>query len=154
MMMNRNKNGSKSDHSWSHIDNKSDRDLENWSNWSTINHKKSKVMNINTDNANVAYLAEIEKMRNNHYQLIQFQAKKWSISQNKNYLHPQLINDNYILSKLSNKKMYYKSVQSNMINPKNSKGVNSKLESWEIQSYAPYSDYSFPSKIEINQLDI
>ena len=88
-------------------------------------------------------------MRNDHTQLIQFNPKKLYISQNKHLLNLQTIDDNYILDKMSHKKMYYKSAQSKMVNPKSASYFNQRRHgSLDMPSDAPYSDYILPSRVD------
>ena len=105
-------------------------------------------MYIDTNDSNISSLYKIEQKRHNHTKTIQYNPHKLGISTNKNYMHPQIINDNFILSKLSKEKMYYKSIQSNMVSPKGIKNTNRKRRgSMEIISNQSKC-YVMPTKSE------
>lgn len=83
-----------------------------------LKNKMKKIEYIDTSDSKISSLYNIEQMRHHHTKTLQYTPQKLGITNNKNYVHPQIINDNYILSKLSKQKMYYKSIQSKMVSPK------------------------------------
>lgn len=130
------------------IEIKVNNDDTNISNKPVITLKQAKVEDINVTDSNVSTLFRIEQMRHTQRKELRYNPDKLGLTKNKNYMHPQLLNDNYILSKLTKQKMYYKSIQSKMVSPK-AKPKTGRRNSMECPS-DNLNNYMAPSKSDVN----
>ena len=80
-------------------------------------NKEDKVLEVDLQDDNIEELYELEQMRYTQSKMIELPPNKMTATKNKNFIAKRPLNDNFILSKLSKAKTYYKSVQSKMKNP-------------------------------------
>jgi len=82
-----------------------------------LSKKNSKVKRIDINSSRVETLMKLEKLRHRQTKALKFTPVKMSMTKNKLFSSPTDMNDQYILSKLSKQKTYYKSIQSKMVAP-------------------------------------
>jgi hypothetical protein len=110
---------------------------------SFVKSKNNKVAEIDVSDANLASLYNLEKMRHSQSKALEYIPKNTNVTKNVNYIHSQALNDDYILSRLSHAKMYYKSVQSKMVSPNVKKvcrkSLKNNVEQPDYQKYKTFN---------------
>ena len=108
--------------------------------------QKPKVIKVDTNDSDVSHLFALEQLRNTQTKLFEYKPSETCVSKNKNFLHAKVLNDNFILSKLSKQKMYYKSIQSKMVSPTAKKKPLKSRRGSMGDLPVNYSNYIIPSK--------
>lgn len=109
--------------------------------------KNDKVAKVDVNGSNIGTLYNLERMRHKQNKALEYSPRDMNLTKNVNYLHNQPLNDNYILSKLSHTKTYYKSVQSKMVNP-HVKKYDKKSRRGSVEE-PTYKQYITPGRSEI-----